>query len=178
MTAMDEPLHLRISPRATAVADHDFDAYFDANRDRLHAALWLVARDRHEAEEIAQDAFLKVWERWDRVQRLDDPDGYLFRTAMNLFRNRRRRAGVALRRIVRPPGPRDALQAVEDRDAVVRALRSLTPRQRSALVLVDLLDMTSEDAAKALGVRAATVRVLAARARATLRERMKGDDDA
>jgi DNA-directed RNA polymerase specialized sigma24 family protein len=59
---------------------------------------------------------------------------------------------------------------------VVRALGTLTPRERAALVLVDLLDMTSEDAAKALGVRASTVRVLAGRARAALRDRIGGDD--
>ena len=38
-----------------------------------------------------QDAFLSVWERWDRVGEMDDPLGYLYRTAMNLFRKRYRR---------------------------------------------------------------------------------------
>ena len=47
-----------------------------------------------------QDAFLKVWERWDRVGRMDDPVGYLYRTAMNLFRKRYRRAMLAVRRTV------------------------------------------------------------------------------
>ena len=68
------------------------------------------------------------------------------------------------------------MAAVDARDVVVRALGTLTPRERAALVLTDLLDMTSEDAAKALGVRASTVRVLAGRARAALRDRIGGDD--
>jgi DNA-directed RNA polymerase specialized sigma24 family protein len=65
---------------------------------------------------------------------------------------------------------------VDARDAVMRALGRITPRQRAALVLTDLLDLTSEDAARALGVRAPTVRVLAARARAALRDEMGGED--
>jgi DNA-directed RNA polymerase specialized sigma24 family protein len=52
-----------------------FEVFFLAQRDGVYGALWLVTRDREEAEEIAQDAFLKLWERWDRVGRLDDPEG-------------------------------------------------------------------------------------------------------
>jgi RNA polymerase sigma factor (sigma-70 family) len=69
------------------------------------------------------------------------------------------------------------MAAVDARDVVIRALATLTSRERAALVLVDLLDMTSEDAAKALGVRASTVRVLAARGRAALRKEIGEDDD-
>jgi RNA polymerase sigma factor (sigma-70 family) len=119
---------------------------------------------------------VRVWERWDRVEALDDPDGYLFRSAMNVFRNRRRRAGVALRRVAGSTPAPDRLAAVEERDAVSRALATLTPRQRAAIVLMDLLDMTSEEAARAMGIRAPTVRVLAARARDALRRQI-GDED-
>ena len=59
----------------------------------------------------------------------------------------------------------------------MRALGFLTRAQRTALVLTDLLQMTSEEAGRVLGVRPSTVRVLAARGRTALRERM-GDDDA
>jgi RNA polymerase sigma-70 factor, ECF subfamily len=50
------------------------DFYFDHHRD-VYAAMWLVTRDRHEAEEITQDAFLRVLERWDRVAAMNDPTG-------------------------------------------------------------------------------------------------------
>jgi DNA-directed RNA polymerase specialized sigma24 family protein len=58
----------------------------------------------------------------------------------------------------------------------MRALGALTPSQRAALVLVDLLDMTSTEAAVALGVRPSTVRVLAARGRATLSAQIGASD--
>jgi RNA polymerase sigma-70 factor, ECF subfamily len=153
-----------------------FEEFFDAHRDRLSRALWLVARDRHEADEVAQEAFLRLWERWERVRDLEDPVAYLYRTALNLYRNRRRRAALSLRRLVRVAPPVDPTEAIDDRDLVLRALGTLTPRQRSALVLIDLLEMTSEEAARALGVRPSTVRVLAARARAALRDEIGGLD--
>ncbi len=153
-----------------------FEAMFDEQRDRLFASLWLITRDRHEAEDIAQDAFVKVWERWERRGAPDDPTAYLFRTAMNILRNRRRRAAVALRHASSRKESADELGAVEARDVVMRALGALTPSQRAALVLTDLLDMSSNDAAAALGVRPSTVRVLAARGRATLSAQIGASD--
>jgi len=171
---MDETLpRPRVATRGAAL---EFEGFFAENRERLFRALWLVARDRHEAEEVAQEAFLKVWERWDRVEGMDDPQGYLYRTAFNLYRNRRRRSLLALRRFVRATPAPDPTDAVDDRDQVVRALGTLTPRQRSALVLTDLVELTSEETARALGVRPSTVRVLAARARTALREEIGGQD--
>src|SRR5262252_5982565 len=109
----------------------DFESFFRDEHDALFRALWLVTRNRHEAEEIAQEAFLRVWERWSRVSRVPDPTGYLYRTAMNIFRSRLRRAAVAVRKAVRAMPPDDQLAMVEGRDAAVRAMASLTPRQRA-----------------------------------------------
>jgi RNA polymerase sigma-70 factor (ECF subfamily) len=158
---------------ALAYAARSFEEFFLEHRDGVYGALWLVTRDRQEAEEIAQDAFLKLWERWDRVGRLDDPEGYLYRTALNVWRSRRRRAAVALRKVVRPSRTEDALASVDANDVVIRALAVLTPKQRAAVVLTDLLDLTSEEAGNALGIRASTVRVLAGRGRGRLRQEME-----
>jgi RNA polymerase sigma-70 factor (ECF subfamily) len=170
--------HALTSGRLDAVEPDrpDFVAFYEAHRDRLYRALWLMTRDAHDADELSQEAFLRLWERWDRVSGVADPEGYLYRTAMNLFRNRRRRAVLALRRAV-GAAPRDELEQVEARDTILRAMDALTPAQRAALVLTDLLDLTSEEAASALRVRPSTVRVLAARGRATLRDRLGGLDD-
>jgi DNA-directed RNA polymerase specialized sigma24 family protein len=48
-----------------------FEGFFESERVRLYRALFAVTGSRSEAEDIAQDAFLKVWERWDRVGRMD-----------------------------------------------------------------------------------------------------------
>ena len=44
-----------------------------------------------------QEAFVRIWERWDKVGRLEEPTGYLYRAAMNIVRSRYRRASLALR---------------------------------------------------------------------------------
>jgi RNA polymerase sigma-70 factor, ECF subfamily len=166
MVQMDTSLPASIGVASPGLAS--FEALFSEERERLFSALWLITRDRHEAEDIAQDAFVRVLERWDRHGAPDDPAAYLFRTAMNVLRNRRRRAAVALRHAVSRVEPHDALEAVEAHDVVMRALGALTARERAALVLTDLLEMPSYEAGDALGIRPSTVRVLAARGRATL----------
>jgi RNA polymerase sigma-70 factor (ECF subfamily) len=153
-----------------------FEAFFEEHHGDLFAAMWLVTRNRHETEEITQDAFLRMWERWDRMGHVDDPEGYLYRIAMNVFRSRLRRARVAARRAVGQVPPDDAIAAVEEREALVRTLAPLTARQRAAVVLTDVLGFPSEEAARILGVRAVTVRVLAKRARDRLRQEIGGRD--
>jgi RNA polymerase sigma-70 factor, ECF subfamily len=154
-----------------------FEAFFEAHHARLYGTLCLVTSDRAEAEDVMQEAFLKLWERWDRVRAHPDPRGYLYLTAFNLFRSRLRRIARATRRIVARPVSDDALAQVEARESLAVGLRSLTPRQRAAIVLLDLLDFSSEEAARALGVRPVTVRVLASQGRAALRDTIGRDDD-
>src|SRR5262245_22455768 len=86
-------------PGATSTT---FEAFFEAERVGLYRALFAITGSRHEAEDISQEAFLRVWERWDRVSALDEPVGYLHRTAMNVFRDRRRRFVLGLKRVLRP----------------------------------------------------------------------------
>lgn len=153
-----------------------FEAFFERQHGGLFAALWLITRNRHEAEEIAQDAFLRLWERWDRVAAMDDPPGYLYRTAMNEFRSRARRASLALRRMARPRPVDDAFVAVERREMLLQALSSLTPRERAAVVLTDVLGYSSEEAGRWLRIKPVTVRVLASRRRGRLRQEVTDDD--
>ena len=175
---MDRPLRAlpQMEGAGTDVTEPppSFEEFFEAEHARLFGALCLVTGDRHEAEEVMQDAFLRLWERWDRVSRVDDPSGYLFRTAMNVFRNRYRRAALALRRTISLAPAEDALATVEDRDVVVRALRGLSPDQRAAVILTGYVGMSSGEAGRALGMRASTVRTLSTRARAAIREQ-EGD---
>jgi RNA polymerase sigma-70 factor (ECF subfamily) len=171
MTRMDETVGTALSVAdagSSGVRAIEFEGFFREEHERLFRALWLLTRDRQEAEEVMQDAFLRLWERWDRVTGGPDPVAYLYRTAMNVWRSRLRRTAVAARKAVHQERRADEMAEVEGRDVVVRALAGLPARQRAALILMDVLDLSSDRAGAVLGIRPVTVRVLAARGRATL----------
>jgi RNA polymerase sigma factor (sigma-70 family) len=154
-----------------------FDTFFEEEHERLYKALYFVTGNRQDAEELMQDAFLKLWERWDSIHQIEDPTGYLFRIALNGFRMRRRRAAMSVRKVVPMPEARDLFSDAEMRADVRALLLQLTPRQRAALLLVDLLGYPSERAARILHVRPSTVRALATKGRRALRA-MEGARDA
>jgi RNA polymerase sigma-70 factor (ECF subfamily) len=155
--------------REREAAPREFASFFAEEHARLFKALYFVVGNRADAAELAQDAFLKLWERWDRVGEIDDPTAYLFRVALNGFRMRARSARRAAVRLVSADTAADPFDEVEVRDGVRRMLLTLAPRQRAALVLLDLYGYPSEEAARIMGVRASTVRALASQGRAVLR---------
>jgi RNA polymerase sigma-70 factor (ECF subfamily) len=173
---MPEMGGLPVTVSVAAQLTSSFEDFFRAEYLRLLRAMYLVSGSRQEAEELVQDAFLKVWERWPRVSSMDDPTGYLYRTGMNAFRSRARRARLAATRALRPGSARDAFADVDRQDVLIRSLAGLTTRQRAALVLTELLEYSSEDASRLLGVKPVTVRTLAAQGRAALRDRIDPDD--
>lgn len=163
---------------AGRVADRArFDSFFEDEYERLFRAMYFVTGSRQDSEDILQDAFLKLWERWDRIDRIADPTAYLFRVALNGFRMTRRRAAMAMRKVTRlHESEPDAFSQAEMRADVRRLLLGLTPRQRAALLLVDLYGYPSEQAARILRIRPSTVRALATQGRKALRA--EGDRDA
>jgi RNA polymerase sigma-70 factor (ECF subfamily) len=154
----------------------DFGAFFAECYERLVRACLLLTGSTHEGEELAQEAMTRVLERWDRVSTMDDPEGYLYRTALNLHRNALRRAAMSARRFVllRPPDDSDLTDRRVD---LLRAIRSLPRPQREALVLVEWLGYTAEDAGRLLGIEPTSVRGRLHRAREGLRQRYGGSDE-
>src|SRR5918992_1666494 len=146
-----------------------FEGFFEDQKDRLLRILSVITGSRAEAEDLAQEAFTRVFERWGAVAAMEDPAGYLHRTAMNLFRNQYRRARIGLARTVGLGPDQDVFKPVEDRDAAARAIDSLTPRQRAALVLTEALGYSGEETGRLLGIKASTVWALTHQARAALR---------
>lgn len=153
-------------------AEAEFSAFFDEHHARLYRALVMVTRNPHEAEEITQDAFVRVWMKWERVSRVEDPVGYLYRVAMNCYRQGYRRAIRAARHLLnsaRAPAE-DALDRVDVADELARLILALPPRQRAALVVTEYLGYDSAAAADILGVRPGTVRMLVSQAKSRLQE--------
>jgi RNA polymerase sigma factor (sigma-70 family) len=115
------------------------------------------------------EAFLKMWERWDSIGEIRDVHAYLFKVALNGSRMRMRTARLAARRRVPLGIVHDPFDEIELREDVRQMLLALTPRQRAALLLLDLHDYDSAEAARIMGIRPSTVRALATQGRAALR---------
>lgn len=153
-------------------------AFYAAERPRLVAGLSLYVGDRTIAEELVQEAFLRAFQRWERVARLDSPGGWTWRVALNLANSR-------LRRLAAERWARQRMDGVEtvvvDGDtaeavAVRRAVAALPSRQRAALVLRYFLDLTVDEAADRMDVSADAIRSLTKRGVAALRVQLGGAD--
>jgi RNA polymerase sigma-70 factor (ECF subfamily) len=154
-----------------------FEDFFRAEYPDLARALFLLTRDPVEAEELAQEALARTYERWDRVRGMESPVGYVYRTAMNLNRKRIRRLAVRARRLVPGGSEPDPLLAAEARSDILRALGTIPRTQREALILVEWVGLDAEEAGRILGIEASSVRGRLFRARATIRDRFGGDDE-
>lgn len=153
-----------------------------------HGALALriaarIAPDRHSAEDIAQEALLRMWHRaGDFDVRRARFTTWLYRIVVNLCIDRRRRP----RPVPLPEnfdtadpaaGAEEALQHDERRATLARAMDDLTEGQRAALTLVYDEGLSGAEAAEALGVTTKAVERLLARARAHLRDRLLAERD-
>lgn len=163
---------------ASQTRDEEFTAFVTAHQADLLRTAWLLCGDAHRAEEMAQQALVRTYGGWNRA-RSGDPLAYTRRVMVNLrvdtWRRRRREVLV-------PPedvsddaehvgrAPRRATEDQQaDRDRLVRALATLTERQRRIVVLRHLMDLPVDDVAAALDVSVGTVKSTASRALVQLR---------
>ena len=152
----------------------DFEAFFDSTYPRLAKGMYLLTGSHQDAEDIAQEAMARVFERWDRVRAMASPDGYATTVALNLWRRRSR-----VRRDPPPAAdrrPLDPAAEAETHDELRRVLRTLSREQREAAVVVWWLGYTAQEAASLLGIDATSVRGRLHRARNALSAAMGGND--
>jgi RNA polymerase sigma factor (sigma-70 family) len=171
---MIERSELKVIPAVEA--GPDFEAFFRAEYERLFHALYLLTADTYEADDVAQDALLRAYERWDRIRSMESPVGYVYRTALNLYRSRLRKLAVGARRVFAAIPSDDISGSVAARHDVHQALAALPRGQQEALILVEWLGLDSGEAGRILGIDASSVRGRVHRGRISLRERL-GDAD-
>jgi RNA polymerase sigma-70 factor (sigma-E family) len=148
----------------------EFTAFAEACQLRMLRSAYLICGDRHLAEDLLQNALVKVALRWRQV-RDGQPEAYLrtilYRDAVSWWRKHRREIPVA-----DPPEAvlTGASEPVELKVIFARALARLTPKQRAILVLRYFEDHTEARTAEVLGVAVGTVKSQTAVALRRLRE--------
>ena len=143
----------------------DFDSLFAAEYPAVLRTVFLICHDAHQAQDITQEAFVELLRHWDKVSRYERPGAWVRRVAI-------RKLVKAMRREVRrreaevgfePPA------ALEPADIdVLRAVRALPLRQRTAVVLYYYEDLPLQDIAEMLDCSPSTAGVHVHRARAKL----------
>jgi RNA polymerase sigma-70 factor, ECF subfamily len=117
-----------------------FDDFYGATAKRLVRYAYALTGNISDAQEIAQEAFARAWQRWDSVRGLDSPEAWVRRVATNITTSRYRRDRTA--RAARPYLiAADVPEISADTVALVAALRTLPERHRVVVVLHYLADL-------------------------------------
>ena len=150
----------------------DFEEFYRAEFPGLVRAMFLLVPVVDEAQELAQEAMVRVYERWDRVSAMELPGAYLYLVATNLNRSRLRSLAVRARRLSALGADLRDVEIDPARRDLADAISSLSVRLREAFMLVDWLGMSSDEAARILHIAPASVRSRVHRARRELRTRL------
>jgi RNA polymerase sigma-70 factor (sigma-E family) len=154
----------------------EFESFVARTTPGLSRTAYLMTWDEATSEDLLQEAFMKVAQRWPRVRAMDHPYAYARRVLVNLAldstqRRARHRQELSLvdeSMIVIDDDARQALEQVTEADAIGQALARLTPRQRMVLVLRYWEDLSEADVAQLLHCSTGTVKSTASRAAARL----------
>ena len=159
----------------------DLEAFLAERGARLLRTAVLLAGSRDAGEDLLQAALERLLRHWRAV--VGDPEGYLRRTLYNLAADgwRRQRAWqrpLALLRGGARGAAADAVAQVDQRDALIRLLAQLPPRQRAVIVARYWEQLSEAETAQALGCSPGTVKSAASRGLGRLRELMGDENDA
>ncbi|MBX9393472.1 SigE family RNA polymerase sigma factor [Streptomyces sp. TRM72054] len=142
-------------------ASVEFHAFFERHHAELARLAHLLTGEADAADDLAADALLAMWHRWDRVRAAEHPVAYARGVVANLARTRIRSTVRERRRIALFWSQRE--EKVENPDVagavdVQAALRRLPFRKRACVVLRHAFDLSEKDTALALGISVGTVK--------------------
>lgn len=150
-----------------------FEAFYRQNRQHLFRALALTLGDRDLAAEAADEAMARAYQHWRSVQVYDNQAGWAYRVGLNWARSRLRKRKRELLADKLPEAATEIHFTDPDLD---RAVRALPVDSRAVVVLRHYMDWSTDEVARALGIRPGTVKSRLHRAMAELRTRLEGSD--
>lgn len=157
------------------------EGLFAKHHAEIHAYLVRMLRDPELAADLTQDAFLKAYRAYDSLQKPDNARAWLYqiahRVALDDIRRRRIVRFIPLVGETRGSAPSAEHLAMDARLSgdLQRALERIPERQRAALLLAELHDLTGVELAAALGVSHVAARALLTRARESLRQALAAE---
>ncbi|MFC0627156.1 SigE family RNA polymerase sigma factor [Kribbella deserti] len=161
------------------MARRDDSAYVDfvnAASRSLRRTAYLVCGDWGLAEDLVQDALLKLYVAWPRVASVEGAHGYARRTVVNVAIDAGRKSskfGHTSAEIPELPDDRDAVGAFDTRTVVMAGLRELPPKARACVVLRYFDDLSVQETAQILGISVGTVKSQTSRGLELLRSTLE-----
>jgi RNA polymerase sigma factor (sigma-70 family) len=162
--------------RLGAGRSESLEDLYEQHIEWAESLAFLLTRDPHLAEDLAQEAFIRVAGRLRHIRRPEAFRAYLRRTLLNTYRNHFRRVEAERRALVRDARETDPIPLYE-RKADPELLAALPTRQRAAVVLRYYEDLSEEQTAVLLRCSKRAVNALISRALDTLRREMRRDDE-
>jgi RNA polymerase sigma-70 factor, ECF subfamily len=145
-----------------------FNAFYGAAALRVVRHCYALTGNLADAQDIAQEAFARAWQRWGSVSQYDSPEAWVRKVATNLATNRWRRDRTARAFARELAGEQVTSEISPNTVALVAGLRTLPERQRVVLVLHYLADLSVDQIAADLGCPAGSVKAWLSRGRAAL----------
>ena len=157
----DDPEDSLVPPTCAGAdvrTEAEFTDLYEKHFSELAAQVCAYLGDATEAQDLVQEAFLRAWQRWDKVGGYEEPVAWVRRVAWNLATSRHRRNQVARKFLQKSSAPELAPAASPDHVALVAALKLVPAKRRQALVMHYMADMTVAAIAEATGAKEGTVK--------------------
>ncbi|HEY2843860.1 MAG TPA: RNA polymerase sigma factor [Bryobacteraceae bacterium] len=139
---------------------HTFDELVALHQQRVVRTAYRLLGRTEDAQDAAQEAFLRLWKNMHRIQ--GDPQAWLYRVTVNLCKDHYRRSAPAAARAAETPdpapGPERVLALEERKRLLMDGLQTLPERERAAVVLRDIEGLSTREVAEILEVAEVTVR--------------------
>lgn len=159
-----------------ADADALIARLFHTEGTRLVRLARFFVDDRDAAEDLVQEAFIRLARSFQRINDPEAVPAYLRSIVLNLARDHNRRGLVSLRHRItadpQPPGLDEEIELKEDQKRVINALKSLPIGQRNCLVLRHYMELSNPEIARTLGISINTVKTHIQRGMASLEQRL------
>jgi RNA polymerase sigma-70 factor (ECF subfamily) len=146
----------------------EFESFYEATWQIVYRPLAVVLRNPDLAQDATNEAMVRAYQRWKRLKEYDNPEGWVYRVALNWARSWLRHRRYQVRSLGNPATA--VIDAEPSDPAVARAIRSLTDDHRTVIVLRYLCDLSQDEIAERLGIPIGTVRSRLHRALERLRQ--------
>jgi len=152
----------------------EFDDFYAASSRRVLGQVYAMIGNHAEAEDAVAEAYLRAWDRWNRVRECDSPEGWVRRVAYRIAVSAWRKAVNRLRAHHRDATD-DRIDSISpDHVALVRALRQISANQRRVIVLHHLVGLSVAEIAAETGTSPNTIKTWLVRGRRALAEQLTG----